>query len=55
MLTETYDNRLRQQFNGFTFGRVRKNERGTICRTGTDDRGRPVEITLPTVDFRVIE
>ncbi|MCP4409349.1 MAG: hypothetical protein GY807_16670 [Gammaproteobacteria bacterium] len=55
MLTETYDNRLRRQFNGFTFGWMRNSKRGTIYRTGTDERGRPVEVTLPTVDFRVIE
>ncbi len=55
MLTETYDNRPRQDLIGSTIGRVRKNKRGTVYRTGTDERGRPVEITLSTVEFRVIE
>ncbi|MCP4361196.1 MAG: hypothetical protein GY796_24575 [Chloroflexi bacterium] len=55
MLTETYDNRPRQLFNGFAIGRIRKNERGTVCRTGTDERGRPVEVTLSSIEFRAVE
>ncbi len=55
MLTETYDSRPRQDLVGTTIGRVRRNERGTIYRTGTDERGRPVDVTLSTIEFRVIE
>ncbi|MCP4315707.1 MAG: hypothetical protein GY789_06720 [Hyphomicrobiales bacterium] len=51
MLTETYDNRPRQLFNGFAIGRIRNNERGTVYRVGTDDRGRPIEVTLGPVNF----
>ncbi len=55
MLTSTYDNRPQQKLHGLQTGRIRNSERGTVYRTGTDERGRPVEVTLPAIEFRAVE
>ncbi|MCP4406571.1 MAG: hypothetical protein GY807_02190 [Gammaproteobacteria bacterium] len=55
MLTSTYDNRPRQKLHGLPSGKIGIIERGTVYRTGTDERGRPVEVTLPSIEFRAVE
>ncbi len=54
MLTSTYNNRPQQRLHGLQSGGVRRNERGTVYRVGTDDRGRPIEVTLAPVDLKII-